>query len=216
MARIRTIKPSFFTSLTIDRLPLTAQRTFIGLWTHVDDEGRALDDARLIKAAVWPLVERHTTAKVRKDLAAIELEGLIVRYEVGGFCYLAVAGWEEHQVINRPQTSLFPPPPFMDESRNPPGDDTDESSPEGKGKEGKGKEPPTPAREQRGIQNASPRTEGKNPRSLGTNPRAVADREAEERRRRQAECQTCDGMGVVMVVDDDAAPCPDCREVKAS
>ena len=56
----------------------------------------------------------------------------------------------------------------------------------------------------------------KNPRTLGTNPRAVATRDSEERRRRQAECQTCDGMGVVPTDDDGAIPCPDCREVKAS
>jgi len=42
MARIRTIKPSFFTSLTIADLGLAERLTFIGLWTHVDDEGEPM------------------------------------------------------------------------------------------------------------------------------------------------------------------------------
>ena len=55
MARIRSIKPEFFTSEVIASLPLSARLTFIGLWTYVDDNGVGLDNERLILAAVWPL-----------------------------------------------------------------------------------------------------------------------------------------------------------------
>ena len=67
MARIRSIKPEFFTSLTIADLTVEQRLTFIGLWTHVDDEGRCVDDSRLIKAAIWPLDDR--TAAVGQDIA---------------------------------------------------------------------------------------------------------------------------------------------------
>ena len=109
MARIRTIKPEFFTSLTIAGLPIEARLTFIGLWTHVDDEGRCVDDARLIKAAVWPLDDRIST-DVENDLRTLSESSLILRYKVGGRSYLTVRGWVEHQRINRPTKSKLPPP----------------------------------------------------------------------------------------------------------
>lgn len=41
MAKIRSIKPDFFTSEDVSALPLRARLTWIGLWTHCDDHGRA-------------------------------------------------------------------------------------------------------------------------------------------------------------------------------
>ncbi|MDG4796197.1 hypothetical protein [Micromonospora sp. WMMD1082] len=120
MARIRTIKPDFFTSLTIADLSLHARLTFIGLWTHVDDSGRCVDDARLIKAAVWPLDDR-VSADVERDLRELSEASLIVRYEVGGRGYLAVRTWDEHQRINRPTKSKLPEPPSAPPAPRPPG-----------------------------------------------------------------------------------------------
>jgi len=150
MARIRTIKPEFFTSLTIADLTPEQRLTFIGLWTHVDDAGRCVDDARLIKAAVWPLDDR-TAAEVEVDLKALSESSLITRYTVNQKRYLAVTNWAEHQRINRPTPSKLPGPDQADQpdpkpptsgnddSRTPHGGLTEDSSPERKGKE-QGKE----------------------------------------------------------------------------
>ncbi len=116
MARIRSIKPEFFTSRSNARLPVTARLTFIGLWTHVDDEGRAPDEPRLIKAALWPLDDKHTAAKVDADLAALDRAGKIRRYVVDGDPYLAVVEWH-HQKIDRRKDSEYPPPPEAKERR---------------------------------------------------------------------------------------------------
>lgn len=109
MARIRTIKPEFFTSLTIADLTPEQRLTFIGLWTHVDDEGRCVDDPRLIKAAVWPLDDR-TSADIEIDLKALTESSLITRYTLNRKRYLAVTNWDEHQRINRPTPSKLPAP----------------------------------------------------------------------------------------------------------
>ena len=109
MARIRTIKPEFFTSLTVASLTVEARLTFIGLWTHADDEGRLIADARLIKAAVWPLDDR-SAADIEIDLKALTEASLMTHYEVDGRRYYAVRGWDEHQRINRPTKSRFPAP----------------------------------------------------------------------------------------------------------
>lgn len=109
MARIRTIKPEFFTSLTVADLTPEQRLTFIGLWTHVDDEGRCVDDPRLIKAAIWPLDDR-TAADIEIDLKALTESSLITRYTLNRKRYLAVTNWEEHQRINRPTASKLPAP----------------------------------------------------------------------------------------------------------
>lgn len=134
MARIRTIKPTFFASLTIADLPLSARLTFIGLWTYCDDAGRGRDDVRLVKAALWPLDDTHNLRKVEADLASLEKANLIERYAVDGQRYLRVRSWQEHQRINRPTASIHPLSP--EEAVTPPTSLTEDSSPEGKGREG--------------------------------------------------------------------------------
>jgi len=137
MARIRTIKPEFFTSLTIADLPEVETRlTFIGLWTHVDDEGRCVDDARLVKAAIWPLDDR-TSHDVELDLKWLSESSLITRYKVGERSFIQVTNWREHQKINRPTRSKFPPVEQATEivgapapaSSSQPSTSSDESSP---------------------------------------------------------------------------------------
>lgn len=119
MARIRTIKPEFFTSLAVASLPLEARLTFIGLWTHADDAGRCVDDPRLIKAAVWPLDDR-VSADVEGDLKILTEASLIGRYKVRERSYIWVCNWGEHQRINRPTESKLPPPEDADETDPPP------------------------------------------------------------------------------------------------
>lgn len=114
MPRIRTIKPEFFTSLSNADLSLATRLTFIGLWTHVDDEGRCVDDARLIKAAVWPL--ERTVKAVEADLKKLDTADKIIRYESDGRKYIAVTEWSRHQHINRARPSRIPPASITDES----------------------------------------------------------------------------------------------------
>jgi hypothetical protein len=111
MARIRTIKPSFFTSETIGSLDdRDARLTFIGLWTHCDDEGRCIDSPRIIAGALWSLDDDVTFEAVDKHLAQCEERGLILRYQVAGKRLVQVTNWDEHQTINRPTPSKLPPP----------------------------------------------------------------------------------------------------------
>lgn len=160
MARIRSIKPEFFTSLTIADLTPEQRITFIGLWTHADDEGRCVDDARLIKAAIWPLDDR-TAADIETDLGVLSESSLILRYTLNRKRYLVVRSWAEHQRINRPTPSKLPPPPqgpilgatcTDGDSSTPHGVLTEGSLAERKGKEqgkeqgtGKGNPSPPPA-----------------------------------------------------------------------
>ncbi|TDC35665.1 hypothetical protein E1211_15275 [Micromonospora sp. 15K316] len=109
MPRIRTIKPSFFKSEDVSVLPFRARLTWVGLWTHADDQGRLKDNARLIKGDVWPL-DDVSLADIEDDLAVLAANGRIIRYEVAGVRYLEVVNWHEHQKISKPTPSRIPGP----------------------------------------------------------------------------------------------------------
>lgn len=147
MARIRTIKPSFFTSFAMAEHPYSTRLTFIGLWTYVDDEGRGPDDPRLIKGALWPLDDAMTPRKVEGDLGRLAKAGQIIRYSVEGRRYLAVTEWGLHQRINRPTASQHPGP-LTEQYAIPHGRLSEPSRQEGNREQGTGRQeqghPPTP------------------------------------------------------------------------
>lgn len=109
MARIRSIKPDFFTSEDVSALPLRARLTWIGLWTHCDDHGRTKDNVKLIKAAVWPL-DDVSLKDIEEDLGTLADRTRIVRYTVDDRAYLAVVNWHDHQAIPKPSKPRCPPP----------------------------------------------------------------------------------------------------------
>lgn len=113
MARIRSIKPEFFTSVVVARVSIHAAFMFSGIWTQCDDHGRMIEDARLIKAALFPLRDEVTPYAIEEYLEELAHEGLVIRYKVDGRNYLAIpqGSWIEHQKIDRKKESKLPQPP---------------------------------------------------------------------------------------------------------
>lgn len=109
MARIRSIKPGFFTSLDIADLQRHTRLHFAGLWTYADDHGRGIDDPRLIKAAIWPLDDDITTDDIERMQDELAKHDRIVRYTVAGRRYFEVRKWHDHQKPNRRADSSIPP-----------------------------------------------------------------------------------------------------------
>lgn len=112
MARIRSIKPEFFTSEVIAAQSLSARLTFIGLWTYVDDNGVGLDNELLITAAIWPLERDNleTLARTREDIESLSRAGLVTRYRDSRKCYLHITSWTEHQKVDHPRKPRYPLP----------------------------------------------------------------------------------------------------------
>ncbi|MEV0553846.1 hypothetical protein AB0I27_10350 [Streptomyces sp. NPDC050597] len=109
MARIRTIKPEAFVSESLAAVSLTAERTFLGLLTQADDQGRHRDHAAIIAGQLWVLRPEHTPSDVETDLAQLSDAGLICRYKgPDEKRYLHVVTWHQHQKINRPSKSRLP------------------------------------------------------------------------------------------------------------
>ncbi|MEV5876973.1 hypothetical protein AB0L75_22580 [Streptomyces sp. NPDC052101] len=118
MARIRTIKPEAFVSESLALVSLTAERTFFGLLTQADDQGRHRDHAAIIAGQLWVLRPEHTPADVEKDLAQLADAGLVCRYKgPDDKRYLHVVTWQQHQKINRPSKSRLPACPLHEAAK---------------------------------------------------------------------------------------------------
>lgn len=115
MARIRTIKPEFWTSEQIVECSPTARLLFVGLWNFADDRGVIPRRLRSIKMLIFP-GDEFTTEKVNAWLIELEQHSLVRRFESEGTEYLAITGWEKHQRIDRPSFKHPVPPEFDDGS----------------------------------------------------------------------------------------------------
>jgi len=110
MARIRTLKPTRFTSRSLAKCPRDARTTFEGMWCEADDHGRGIADARLLKGAIWPLDDDITFLHVSAFVDVLAATGHIRLYEVDGEAYYEVANWEKHQAAAyRRGEPKFPP-----------------------------------------------------------------------------------------------------------
>jgi hypothetical protein len=108
MARIRTIKPSFWGSRPVAVLSRDARLLAIGLISFADDDGRFLAATAAINGFVFPN-DDLPTSKVRRWLDECVRSGLV--HEYGETVrYGAFPTWHEHQVINRYTPSTLPEP----------------------------------------------------------------------------------------------------------
>lgn len=145
MARIRTIKPEFWTSEQVMECSPMARLLFIGIWNFCDDAGNHPLSAKTIKALIFP-GDEITTAQVDAMLGELQSNDLITAYEASAKQYLHVNGWG-HQKIDKP---TYKHPSFVDRSPSTPreGDDDSPSSSgaltPGKEGEGKGSNTPSP------------------------------------------------------------------------
>ncbi|MFG3340566.1 hypothetical protein [Glycomyces sp. NPDC048151] len=110
MARIRTLKPGFFKSRSLAKLPRDARLTFAGMWCEADDHGRGIADARLLKGAIWPLDDDVTFLHVSAHVDMLAATGHIRLYQIDDEAYYEVVKWEQHQAAAyRRGEAKYPP-----------------------------------------------------------------------------------------------------------
>lgn len=134
MARIRTIKPEFWSSEKVVECSVSARLLFIGLWNFSDDGGRMEDKPRQIKMKIFP-GDDFTADKIDEMLNELSVNKLIIRYEVEKSLFIQIKGWK-HQKINRALPSKIPKVPAPAKADH--GGISESHLPEGKGREGKG------------------------------------------------------------------------------
>lgn len=135
MARIRTIKPEFFTSEDIVSLSPLARLLYIAIWCEADKEGRLVWKPMTFKLRYFPGDNCDIQAMCKEIVDA----GLVVLYGEG---LAVVPSFKAHQHINPRESESNLPEPVAITTRKArvttrqPRDSDAQGGREGKGKEG--------------------------------------------------------------------------------
>lgn len=143
MARIRTIKPEFWTSEQVADCSPNTRLLFIGMWSFCDDNGIHPASLKRIKMEVFPS-DSISESELQTAIQELITSRLLSEYDVAGKRYWQVTGWHNHQRIDRP-TFKFPLPNSIEKLEGEPIIDeqsptiqrelTEQSTTEWKGKE---------------------------------------------------------------------------------
>lgn len=106
----RLIRESWCASETIDRLTPFEETVLARLIVNCDDFGRMDGRVNVLCSRLFVTRRDVGAEQMRAAIAALEREGLVLRYAVAGKEYIQMRGWGEHQRI-RTQRSKYPAPP---------------------------------------------------------------------------------------------------------
>lgn len=116
MARIRTIKPEFWTDEKTGTLSGDATKLFIGMLNHADDYGVIEFNIEALRAKIFPYSNNPAAEVVGKPLMDELLpKGLVVLFmiknddgsQIDNKSYLLIPNFLKHQRIDRPGQSII-------------------------------------------------------------------------------------------------------------
>jgi len=108
LARIRTIKPEFWSDERLSECSLSARLLFIGLISFADDDGRLDYSPARLRMQIFPCGSA-TATQLSEWFRELREHSLIRVYLVDSRDYLDIPGFTKHQRINRPTPSKIPP-----------------------------------------------------------------------------------------------------------
>lgn len=107
MARVRNLKPGFFSNEDLAECSPWARLCFAGLWTIADREGRLEDRPKRIQGQLFPM----DATDVEPLLVELERYGFILRYAANGRGFIQVLEFSKHQnPHHREPKSVIPSP----------------------------------------------------------------------------------------------------------
>lgn len=104
MARLRTVKPEYWTDELVGQCSIAARLLFVGTWNFADDYGGLARSAKQLKAQVFPYDNIDCEPLIQELLAV----GLLIEYEVDGKKYLHIRGFKKHQKVEKPAAPRIP------------------------------------------------------------------------------------------------------------
>lgn len=111
MARIRTIKPDFFTSPDTAAVDFPVRIFYAALWCWADDFGIGETNLNGLLGHAFPDSDGFTAQDVRNFCADCAQHYGIVFYTVRGRHYFAIPSWEKHQKLEkREERRKYPSP----------------------------------------------------------------------------------------------------------
>jgi hypothetical protein len=107
MARIRTIKPEFWTDEKLSLLDPLVRLVYLGLISQADDAGRLLDNVKLLDGMLFP----NTDDSCRDALDTLARLSRVSRYRTSnGQSIIQIVKWEQHQKVDNPSKHVLPGP----------------------------------------------------------------------------------------------------------
>jgi hypothetical protein len=114
VARIRSIKPEFWSDRKLAGLSRDARLLYIALWNIADEHGRAHGDPRYIKGHCFPYDDDLRLVDIGRLLDELIGAGRVRRYEAEGDPYLHLLKLAEHQRLEPGKSaSRLPEPPAL-------------------------------------------------------------------------------------------------------
>lgn len=104
MARLRVIRPEFWTDDRIGECSPQARLLFIATWNFADDHGGLDRSAKQLKAQAFPYDDLDVEPLVQELLRA----GVLVEYEAVGKKYLHIKNFGKHQKVENPSNPRVP------------------------------------------------------------------------------------------------------------
>ncbi|QSR28890.1 Hypothetical protein CFH99_0070 [Nocardioides aromaticivorans] len=138
MARIRTIKPEFWTDETVVELDYADRLLFIGMWNFADDQGFMPLRVKRIKMQVFPGDDYDVEAGLRR----LHESSLVALYAHPSGLLIHVRNWSRHQRISNPSREKYLQSDLRELDEWPVGlaMSLEPYPAEGKGREGKGRD----------------------------------------------------------------------------
>ena len=115
MARIRTIKPEFFTSPDTAKVSHAARLLYIAMWCWADDYGRGEMNLLQLRAFAFPEVDpwlepENNLSKEFQCIVKEVISGFNLRvYTYKGRTFYEIPSWENHQKTQRRANPKIPP-----------------------------------------------------------------------------------------------------------
>lgn len=103
MARIRNIKPDFWTDEKLVELETWERLLFIGLWNFADDEGYMPYSPKRIKMQVFP----GDSLEVSRGVQSLISIGAVELFDSEFGPVLHVSKWSKHQKVSNPSKSKY-------------------------------------------------------------------------------------------------------------
>jgi len=103
MARIRNIKPDFWTDEKLVELETWERLLFIGLWNFADDEGYMPYSPKRIKMQIFP----GDSLEVSRGIQSLISIGAVELFDSEYGQVLHISKWSKHQKVSNPSKSKY-------------------------------------------------------------------------------------------------------------
>lgn len=107
MARIRYIKPEFYSDTKLSEVSILGRYLYAGLFCQLDKQGITIDDSKFLKREIFPYDEDITIKKIDSLLDELVHNGRLSRFEYGGKKYLYCPTLKKHQKFHKDEKPKY-------------------------------------------------------------------------------------------------------------